>query len=748
VNRSTSPLLAIVPLLLPLSTQVLAAEAERTRVALEEVIVTAQKREESLQDTPISITAFGENELTQQGITSVNDLQGKVPSLSITPFPTQNTTLRMYIRGVGALDLQVTQDPAVGVYIDQVYIGRATGLAMDLADLAQIEVLRGPQGTLFGRNSIGGAINMTTKKPEMDVLDFTQQLGGGNYNLFRSKTSANIPITDELAMRAVYMYKEKDGFMDNYGPGRDFMDGKDEGGKLDFLWEPNEDWSLRYTFDYSRSEFVSPTFQAIEPAFATEFLEIPIFKDRVNGLTTKDEMRPSDTKVDGHALTITRDWDKVTLKSITAYRDFDYWEFANLESGSPSERLILNGNGGIELVGRRRHLDQDQLSQEFQLLGNVNESLDYVVGLYYFHEEATEGGGQKSQVIVRQPDEINLYDIENDSVAVFAQSNWTPDILDSRLTLTAGIRYTQDERTAGRSFQIDPDPTSRSFDATPDHDFDNTSYTLVANFAATDDINTYLKLATGYKSGGYNIRASNEAGYIKGFDEETITSLELGIKSELWDRRLRVNGAAYFSQYEDVQMNLGDPTTPADVRDTNVFNAGEGEIKGVELDITALLTEGLTAVVSYAYQDAEFTDVSAPEDPDISEDDFVFTNSPDHQYTVTLNYFYPFNFGNLDASVNYNWVDERYDSQLAQQVADGQTIIDSYGVWGAYLGLSEIDLGAAGSLSVSVWGKNLDDEEYFTSAPYVLQQAGGYTRAVTWGQPRSYGIDLVYNFSR
>ena len=279
--------------------------------------------------------------MTQQGISSIDDLQGKVPSLNMTPFPTQNTSIRMFIRGVGASDIQVTQDPAVGVYIDQVYIGRSTGLALEIADLAQIEILRGPQGTLFGRNSIGGAINMTTIAPETGSLDFKQELGTGRRNLFRTKTSANIPITDELALRAVYLYKEQDGYVDNYGPGRDFLDGHDEGGKLDFLWEPNDAWSLRYSFDYTRSEFVSPTFQAIEPGQLSELLEIPVSSGRLNGLATQDKMRPSDTSVDGHSLTITREWDTMTLKSITAYREMDYWEFANLESGSSSDLLYL-----------------------------------------------------------------------------------------------------------------------------------------------------------------------------------------------------------------------------------------------------------------------------------------------------------------------------------------------------------------------------------------------------------------------
>jgi iron complex outermembrane receptor protein len=740
-------LLGFTPLLFCIPAPVMAQETGQKTLFLEEVIVTAQKREESLQDAPISISAFGEDALTQQGISSLDDLQGKVPSLNMTPFPTQNTSLRMFIRGVGASDIQVTQDPAVGVYIDQVYIGRATGLALELADLAQIEVLRGPQGTLFGRNSIGGAINMTTKKPETGALMFKQELGTGNRNLFRSKTSANIPITDELALRAVYMYKEKDGWIDNDGPGEDFLDSEDKGGKLDFLWEPNEDWLWRYAYDFARSEFVSPTFQAIEGAARTELLEIPVSSRMLDSLTTKDPTRAAKTDSDGHALTIIYDWDKTTFKSITAYREFTYTEYSDLESGSASSLLSLTATAGIELLGQPPTLDQEQLSQELQIFGDLSDSFNYVAGLYYFNEEATKDGASGQKFFINLPDQYNAFDIENTAYAVYAQSNWTPDILASRLTLTTGIRYTEDERVAARDYRIDPDTSGASFSAKPDSDFSNVSYTLVANYAVSDDINTYVKLATGYKSGGYNIRAGNELEYTRGFDEEEITTWELGWKSELWNRRVRLNAAAYFSDYTDIQVNFSDTSTPADVTDTTVINAGEGEISGAEIDFTFLMTEGLTATFSYAYQDGEYTDIVNPLDPTINEDDFVFSNSPEHQYTIGLNYFYPLSNGAVTASLNYNWVDDRFDTQKTDEAVNGQSVIDSYGLLGAYLGLTDLET-SFGMFTVSVWGKNLTDEEYYTSAPTVLQTAEAYRKVVTWGEPRSYGLDLIYEFSK
>jgi iron complex outermembrane receptor protein len=502
-------------------------------------------------------------------------------------------------------------------------------------------------------------------------------------------------------------------------------------------------------FDYSRSEFVSPTFQVTEATDLTDSLfEIPFSRDRLDSLATKDQMRPSDSSIDGHALTITRDWDRHTFKSITSYREFEYYEFANLESGSASELLYLNGNRGIELTGERGSLLQDQFSQEFQFQGSAGATFDYVTGFYYFKEEADRDFAQASLVLVPQPGEINDIDVENEAWAVYAQSNWTPDVLDSRFTLTTGIRYTEDDRYAARMLTLVPDTDDRSFDAEPEDDFQNVSYTLVGNWAFTDDINGYLKLATGYKSGGYNIRASNEASYVRGFDEETITTLELGLKSELWDRRVRLNAAIYYSLWEDMQLNLADTSTPADVRDTNVINAGESEINGLELDITAILTEGLTLSASYAYLDTEFTEVDAPDNPEVSEDDFVFSNAPEHQYTLGLNYYRPLNFGGLTASLNYYWVDDRFDTQKKAEAEDGSTVIDSYGLLGAFLGLSEIELGAAGSLDINLWGRNLTDEEYFTSAPVILQPAGAYHKGVTWGLPRTYGVDFIYRFSR
>jgi iron complex outermembrane receptor protein len=720
--------------------------AESGLLTLEEVIVTVQRREESLQDTPVSVIAFNAENLTQQRIFGLGDLQGKVPSLNLTPFPSQHTSLRMFIRGVGASDIQVTQDPAVGIYIDGVYLGRSNGLAFDVVDLAQLEVLRGPQGTLFGRNSIGGAINMTTVGAELEVLSARQKVTIGDHNLRSSKTAVNIPIGDNAAARIAYLYRQQNGWFDNYGPGDDFYDSDDKGGKFDLRWDPAENLSATYSYDFSDVKAVSPTYQVLVPSPITDQFGIPVSEKPLNGLATQDPMQPATSDISGNSLTVLWELDAFTLKSITAYRELKYTEYTDLSSGAGTVGPILiplnvTSTAGAELVGHDNILDQDQWSQEFQLLGDVGDNFEYVSGLYYFNESATQKSGSVFTVFFPQPPEINNFDIKNEAWAVYGQGTYTP-AFNTDLGFTLGLRYTEDDRTASRFLQQGDVVV---IDSSPDHSFQNVSTTVIVDYATSADINTYFKLATGYKSGGYNIRSSSAEAYNLGFDPEDLTTYELGLKSTWLQSRLRLNGAVYYSDYQDIQLNLNDLSTPANPTDTNVFNAGEAEIYGVELEFNAVLAEGLVANLTYGYMHAEFTNVDDPGDPFNDETNFVISNAPDNQYTVALDYIRPLGIGTLNANIYYDWVDDRYDTQRAEE--RDESILESNGLLGTYVAWTDIDLWK-GTLTVAAWGKNLTDENYLTSAPVILQTAGIYNRIGTFGQPRSLGIDVIYEFQR
>jgi iron complex outermembrane receptor protein len=473
---------------------------------------------------------------------------------------------------------------------------------------------------------------------------------------------------------------------------------------------------------------------------------IPVSTDPLDKLTTQDPLLDAKTEVQGHSLTVEWERGDILLKSITAYRELEYTEYTDLDSGAGTVGPVLlplsvTSWGGIGVIGQAPVLDQEQWSQEFQLIGDFGDNFDYVGGVYYFLEEATKDSGSQFTVFFPQPEQEDYFDIENEAWAIYGQGTYVPDFNDD-LSFTLGLRYTEDDRQASLLRLLDGEV---SIDEDPDEDFQNISYTAVVNYAWDEDINTYVKLATGYKSGGYNIRASSAEGYSQGFDEEELTTLELGLKSTWMGGRLRTNVAAYYSEYDDIQLNLADITTPEDPTDTNVFNAGEAEISGIEMDVNMVLVEGLVASVSYAYQDAEFTNVDDPGDPANDEDNFVLSNAPEHQYTLGLDYDRELPLGRLAASINYNWVDDRFDTQRKSETP--VTTIENYGLLGARLAWSGIDV-FKGELTIAAWGKNLTDEEYLTSSPVILQPAGVYDSIGTFGEPRSWGIDVTYDFRR
>ncbi|WP_372759695.1 TonB-dependent receptor, partial [Litorivivens sp.] len=243
-----------------------AAAAQQNNLTLEEVVVTAQRKAESLQDTPIALDAFGQEALEREGIGNVGDLANNVPALTIQPFPINTTTLRIYIRGIGLIDAQITQDPPVGVYVDGAYIARSAALATEISDLQRIEVLRGPQGTLYGRNSTGGAVNLITKRPDPEALQFKQNLTVGDRSLFNSRTMLNVPLWEGAAAKFAYLKKGVDGYIKNTGEGGDFGDSDTEGYRFDFGWEVNDSLRVDYAYDKAEVTNTNMTYSHIRPS--------------------------------------------------------------------------------------------------------------------------------------------------------------------------------------------------------------------------------------------------------------------------------------------------------------------------------------------------------------------------------------------------------------------------------------------------------------------------------------------------
>jgi iron complex outermembrane receptor protein len=750
---------------LPLAALV-SADAAHARPALEEVLVVAQRVEQSAQDTPVSLVALDRESLEVLGISNIADIQANVPNFIVDSFPASSQTLRLFIRGVGITDVQITQDPAVGVYLDGVYLARSTGLASEVADLERIEILRGPQGTLYGRNTTGGALNLVTERPSSDDIGFTQTLGAGNRDLLLSRSSLNLPLSDTQAIKLAALHRSKDGYIDNGGPGGDFGDVTAEGFRLDWRWQPREAITVDYSWDKSRIETYNTTPQAVQPgiesgtpadaAIRSSKRFVTYARSRLDRLDTSVPLLPTDTTIEGHALNLRWQLGGFDLNSISAWRALEDDSYIDFASGASAEYRVdfaaitlgEQSQDSRQYDDVRTRLQQDQFSQELQLIGPLGDSFDLVAGIYYFHEDAQENwfplhhifsfpviesGDQATAVNIRAEDSH----IDNSTHAAYAQLTWSP-LPD--WAFTAGWRYSEDKREVKRrfrqenyvdfgSFVLGPFETI-DFSAEASKDFSNNAFTLILEHDWREHVLLYAKLAEAYKSGGFNTRDPDPDFFSGGFDEENNRTVEMGMKGEWLQRALRVNTALFYSRFDDMQLNF---LLPGTISDTRVFNSGSAELAGLELEVVALPRHDLLARFNYAYLHSEIDDV---DDPFTGEPrSFSFSNAPEHSASFNLDYqFPPMALGTLGANINYTYTDAR----------DVETInyIDAYDLLGARLTLSDIEL-AAGDLSIAAWIANALDEEYVT---FTIDNLPHASRAVLWGEPRSWGVELKYSY--
>ncbi|MDY0067058.1 MAG: TonB-dependent receptor [Steroidobacteraceae bacterium] len=673
---------------------------------IEEITVTAQRREESLQETPIAITAFRSRDLETQRVTNVMDLLNKVPSVNLAPFAGTRAAPNLFIRGMGNLNAQTTKDLATGIYVDGVPIGRAVGLAVDIADLERVEVLRGPQGTLWGRNTTAGAINFVTQKPD-DEFSLKTQLTAGSWDLRSGRARINVPVTDRLAASLAYMRSEHDGWVDNTNatlPNQiNFNeDRKKEAIKAAVRIKPTDSIVMDYGFDMSKMIFGNHFYQIIEGPSA-----VPGRQESVNRAAG---LHPSDTEVSGHNLTVSWDLGDVTLKSISAYRDLDSATHMNFVDAFTQDAV------------QKQH----QFSQELQLIGDLSERISYLVGLFYFEESSHET--LVSNLVAIPLGDSWLVKADGSSAAVYGQAKWTPPVLDDRFSVTLGLRYTEDSRKAVKTY-VNPGftPAITGLVLTGDRDFSSFNPALTVDYVFTDEIRGYAKWSTGYRAGGFSTQSTPDY-FAPGFDEEDVKAWEVGLKSDLLDRRLRVNLAAFRSKYTDLQVDQA--RTPAFFVDT--LNAGSATVKGVELEGAAVLAHGLSASLFYSWLEAEYQSY-IDNNVELAAERRM-QNTPKHQIGVGLEYAFPsLPIGDFVLNVDYRKQDDFYAGPKTETFSPG------YHTWNARLELADIPV-PQGSLKAAVWGKNLSDEIYRLSTTNL-----GVISA-QFGPPRSAGVDVIYEF--
>ncbi|CAH0990201.1 Metal-pseudopaline receptor CntO [Sinobacterium norvegicum] len=722
--------------------------AQAESITLEEVVVTAQKRAESLQDTPISISAFTESDLENYDIKEVQDISNTTPNVRFSKSGGgSGGNVLLNIRGVSEVDPAITRDLTVGMYLDGVFIGRSAGAAFDIVDLERVEVLRGPQGTLYGKNTIGGAVNFVTAKPTGE-FGLKQTFTAGDYGLFESRTSVDLPSVGEtgeglgkLSAKVSYNYQTRDGYMDGTPESNvsEFDNLDSQAVRAALLWELTDDTRVNFSADYNdRKNIGNPL---IFDTNGDKKIERP---DEVTGFHTKE----STLKVNGYSMDIASDFydmgilGDVTFKAITGYR-----EQSQAEGGDYSSDGTFYSDSTT---------DVKQLSQELQAVGTtMDDRLDYAVGLYYFNEQGDVWNPQTRDISANigypspsWSSTTSLYGMDNTSYAAYGQATYTPDFLEDRMRVTLGLRYTRDEKDQYLGIDMDnvfiQDAIMPMTNAT--ETFTKTTPTITVDYAWTDTLNTYAKIAQGFRSGGFNTRSSTVEEFQTSFEPEEMTSYELGMKSDWMDRRIRMNAAIFYNDYTNMQVVNSEYNAAIGVMGGVITNAGEAVLYGGEIELSAAVTQDLTVNATYGFTDIDYKEYIV-NGVDISSTAGMTTN-PKHTASASADYYIAdLGIGQLRAFADVSWQDETYfNANIAAPTTSGLTQ-GSYALVNGRVILSEIAGISEGELQVAAWGKNLTNEEYYVHGINFGDPAvGGGGNAVIFGDPRSFGMDVTYRY--
>ncbi|MBB3862659.1 iron complex outermembrane receptor protein [Novosphingobium hassiacum] len=655
------------------------ARAQSTDEGIADIVVTARKRAESLQNVPIAVTALDSVALKNQSVQSVKDVQYQTPSLVIAPTNADRNSLTVSIRGQSVADTLLTVDPAIGIYIDGVNFAKTVGTELaSLVDVERVEVLKGPQGTLFGRNTTGGALSITTKMP---TYTFGGELIGRTdyYGRAGGSIVLNLPISDDvLALRLVGSYDRRDSF------GKNRIDGLGIGGDLDggsirgtLLWNASDAIEVVLRGDYNKTSTSAQAFKARELFIAAPGSRAAagaILADRgattlagarlayiADGNTDKfwdanQNVTPSHSRVKsyGGSGTITVDLgDSTQLKSITSYRRLTRDTLMDMD-GSRYNLLEVNGLTSQKLF-----------AQEGQLTGKLlDESVDWIIGGFYSHETGNDGTRTFALKSLGLPRNVVDGDVINKSIAGFGQFTWR---FVDKLSFTGGLRYTKDTKSLisrNRALstpitcQVPSPDTPGVCQRTFKDSWDDMSYTAVLDYQPRDGLLLYAKTSRGFRSGGFNLRGSIDPQTFLPFEPENVTDYEVGLKADLLDRHLRLNLAGYRSSYKDIQRSVVVPSGNGSGISTVIQNAASARINGLEAEITAKPTQALTLRATGAMTDAKYSRYVNGLGADLSGLKFPFT--PKWTYTLSAGYDFPLDNGPLHIQADWGWQDDIY----------------------------------------------------------------------------------------
>lgn len=733
---------------------------------LEEVVVTSTYREQSLQDIPIAVTALSGDLMAKEDIFDLTGISINTPNFSFTEFAPGQTIPVM--RGIGSADDGAGLDNSIAIFLDGVYIGRGAGNNFEMFDLERVEVVRGPQGTLFGRNAIGGAVLVKTSKPS-EEFEGKVALTAGNYGTFRAQGFVSGPLSESVRGKLVASTRQHDGYVDNVVLGTELQDEDNVSVRGQLLWVgDSSEWLL--SADYAEDDRAD---MGRTPIVDKAPLQAIMAQ---NGLPGGARANPrknaspydgySQREMGGVSLTGDLQFEYGSLTSVTAFRSVDTsWQMTSIGAGVgglglPFDEVVDDIEESVETF-----------SQEFRWTSNIEGPLSYTAGVFFFYEDTDRTEVFRTTVAGDYDDPTAPFRITNvgsqailgndyaqtanetTSFAVFAQGDYA---LTDKLTVTAGIRFTRDEKdytatsvNCGMVAAGDPSLAgtkfenwagcggvgasglriiAETFDVTPSDSWSDVSPKLSVQYAMTDTTMVYASWAKGFKSGGFAGSQGVEAVASEPVDQETAYNYELGIKSDITDS-LRVNATAFYMDYEDLQVVRFGPVPGSEFGTFVTTNLGSADIKGFELESTLYVTDSFKLEGFLAYLDSEGKDLII-NGGDYSGQQLV--GAPELSYALRASYDQSMSFGDISASVTFSHEDEALRDYVDDRIkVDERDLVDARFAWTS----------TDGAIELALWGKNLTEEDYI-SHMYVIGPGG----IGVWGAPRTYGVTGTFSF--
>ncbi|MCH8616798.1 TonB-dependent receptor [Sphingomonas sp. SM33] len=726
-----------------------ATNDEGQDTATTDVIVTARRTDERIQRVPSSISAFNERALDRIQATDTTGLQGAVPNLNIVQGRGSSNATNIFIRGIGQPDALQTFDPAVGVYVDDVYLSRIRGNQLDLLDVERIEVLRGPQGTLYGKNTIGGAIKFVSRKPG-DELRAEGSASVGSYKQFDLRGNISGPIANGVAVGVSIMRSTHDGYVEDRLDDREYNDRDSFGARGAVAFTPSDRIRIDLTADYSRDDAAlsvgRPVNNLTTFSGGTLVVTDPVGSGKYNWKGETTPGLPNSTKLKHYGFAGTAAFDvtdNVTLKSITAYRNLKTDDYIDIDA--------THYEVGDVFVG----VDQHQFSQEFQL-AYTSDRFNGVAGLYYLNENVDSHQEAYADDLLGplflNSGFLRTIDDKLNTKSYAGYANGSYEIVPN-VRLSAGVRFTKETkdywRTTSTFFSLLPAFNSTYVFAPPKGKWNDTSPMVSLDWQATPDTMVYARVAKGFKSGGFNGRA-NTPGESTKYDPETVWSYEAGFKTTV-AKQLRLNGAIFYNDYKDFQARVSgldtDPVTGLPAPKLSVLNAGKMNIKGAELEASWTPIQNLLIDSQIGYLDAEYKEFDDVRFTAFNGSRAFQTPAFAPKWTVRFGTQYTFDLGGsggitLGGQTRYRSkqalaVDNTFvntDTKIEGLFQDGYWVEDARVAWE----------NETKKLSLGLYANNLTDKAYKTDGQEF--SSVGNIRTVYYGNPRTFTLKFTARY--